>query len=112
MAQGGTASIMDFAGIPISIILGIALGAAFGYLLAWMFEYAHRKNESIRQSLKAIIVLGSAFMLMTIENLLEGVVPVSGLFAVMSMVRSYPDPHQENSIGRPGREIRASVACC
>jgi len=63
MAQGGTASIMDFAGIPISIILGIALGAAFGYLLAWMFEYAHRKNESIRQSLKAIIVLGSAFML-------------------------------------------------
>ena len=85
MAQGGTASIMDFAGIPISIILGIALGAAFGYLLAWMFEYAHRKNESIRQSLKAIIVLGSAFMLMTIENLLEGVVPVSGLLAVMSM---------------------------
>ena len=29
MAQGGSASLADFAGIPVSILLGVALGAAF-----------------------------------------------------------------------------------
>ena len=34
MAQGGQANLMDFADIPISIILGIILGAAAGYMLS------------------------------------------------------------------------------
>ena len=85
IAQGGTANVMDFVNIPVSIILGIGIGALSGYLLAWIFEYAHRKSKSIRQSLKAIILLGTAFLLMTIESWLEGIVSVSGLLAVMSM---------------------------
>ena len=31
MAQGGTANGMDFVNIPVSVLLGIALGAAAGY---------------------------------------------------------------------------------
>ncbi len=85
MAQGSAASVMDFADIPVSIVLGIAIGTTSGCLLAWIFEYAHRENESIRQSLKAIILLGTAFLLMTIESRLEGIVSVSGLLAVISM---------------------------
>ncbi len=40
MAQGGTVgSLSAFAGIPISILLGIAVGAGVGWLLAGFFEY-------------------------------------------------------------------------
>lgn len=85
MAQGSSAKIMDFVNIPVSILLGIAIGALFGFVLAWLFELAHRRGQSIRQSLNVIIVLGSAFLLMSIEGWLEGIVSVSGLLAVMAM---------------------------
>lgn len=85
MAQGGAAKVMDFVNIPVSIILGILLGAVFGFILAAIFEYAHKKEKPIRQSLKVIVILGAAFLLMAIEDRLEGIVSVSGLLAVMSM---------------------------
>ncbi len=85
MAQGGSAKIMDFVNIPISIILWILLGAAFGFVLAFLFELAHKRGNSMRQSIKTIILLGAAFLLMAIETWLEGTVSISGLLAVMSM---------------------------
>ena len=85
MAQGGTAKVMDFVNIPVSIILGILLGAVVGWALAMFFETAYKHNHVIRNSMKVIIVLGTAFLLMAVETLLEGVISVSGLLAVMSM---------------------------
>lgn len=85
MAQGSSASVMDFVNIPVSIILGIAVGALFGFILSWIFEYAHKKEKSIRQSIKVILTLGTAFLLMATEEWLEKIVSVSGLLAVMSM---------------------------
>lgn len=38
MAQGGSAKASDFVQIPISIVFGIVLGAAAGYVLARVFE--------------------------------------------------------------------------
>ena len=37
MAQGNGAQITDFISIPVSIVLGILLGAAVGFMLAWFF---------------------------------------------------------------------------
>lgn len=85
MAQGGTASAMDFVNIPISIVLGVALGAGIGWLLGVFFETAYAHKHLIRNSMKVIIVLGISFLLMAIEVWLEGTVSVSGLLAVMSM---------------------------
>lgn len=85
MAQGSGAQIMDFLNIPVSIILGILLGAIAGFALAWFFETNYSHRHLVRNSMKVIIVLGSAFLLLAIEEMLEDIVAVSGLLAVMSM---------------------------
>ena len=63
MAQGGHANVMDFVNIPVSILLGIALGAAVGFVLSWFFETAYARAHTVRNSMKVIIVLGMAFLL-------------------------------------------------
>ena len=88
MAQGGHANVMDFVNIPVSILLGIALGAAVGFVLSWFFETAYARAHTVRNSMKVIIVLDMvdmAFLLMSIESWLKGIVSVSGLLAVVSM---------------------------
>ena len=85
MAQGGSADIKAFANIPVSIILGIILGAIVGYLLYLFFETAYAKKHYVRNSMKVIIVLGFSFLLIAIEGWLEGKIAVSGLLAVVSM---------------------------
>ena len=85
MAQGGSARVMDFVNIPVSIVLGIALGAVTGYLLSSFFETAYARKHCVRNSMKVIIVLGVSFLLMAIETWLEGIVSLSGLLAVVSM---------------------------
>lgn len=85
MAQGGGVSAMDFAGIPVSILLGIAGGALVGFLLSLFFEARYEKEHYVRNSMKVIIVLGTSFLLVALETWLEGILPFSGLLAVMSM---------------------------
>lgn len=85
MAQGGDANWMDFAGIPVSIVLGIALGAAAGFALSQLFETAYVHKRRVRNSVKVIVVLGISFLLMAMETWLVGVLSLSGLLAVVSM---------------------------
>lgn len=85
IAQGGSAQIMDFINIPVSIISGIALGAAAGFALSHFFETAFAHKNCVRNSMKVIIVLGVSFLLMAAETWLKGIVSVSGLLAVVSM---------------------------
>ena len=85
MAQGGHANLMDFINIPVSIVLGIALGAITGYLLSLFFETAYTHNHCVRNSMKVIVVLGVSFLLLAIETWLKESISVSGLLAVVSM---------------------------
>ena len=85
MAQGGSADMMDFVNIPVSIVLGILLGAVVGYGLYLFCETAYARKHCVRNSMKVIIVLGFSFLLIAIEGWLEGKIAVSGLLAVVSM---------------------------
>ena len=85
MAQGNSVNIVELINIPISIILGIFIGAVVGVFPSAFFEtqYAHR--HYVRNSMRVIIVLGTAFLLIALEEWLKNVIPVSGLLAVMGM---------------------------
>ena len=74
MAQGGNAR-----------LLGVVIGAAFGFGLSLLFERAYTRGHLIRNSVKTIIILGAAFLLIAIEGWLKNRVAVSGLLAVVGM---------------------------
>ena len=85
MAQGGSAKVTDLLNIPISIVLGVLLGAVVGIGLYLLFEKSYQHKHKIRNSTKVIILLGTAFLLMSIETLVKPYVALSGLLAVVAM---------------------------
>ena len=80
LAKGESFSPWRFAEIPISILLGVLLGAALGLALAFFFQKVH-----VRDSVKVLLLLCFSFLLVALEDALEGIVPISGLIAVMSL---------------------------
>ncbi len=56
MAQGGSARMADFLNIPVSIVLGILLGAIAGYCIYLLFEKSYQHHFMIRNSTKVIIL--------------------------------------------------------
>lgn len=80
LAKGESLSPWRFAEIPISILLGVLLGAALGLALAFFFQKVH-----VRDSVKVLLLLSFSFLLVALEDALEGFVPISGLIAVMSL---------------------------
>lgn len=85
MAQGGTVHAADFLNIPISIVLGVIMGALVGMAVYFLFESSYKHNRKIRSSTKVIIMLGTAFLLMSIETVAKPYVAISGLLAVVAM---------------------------
>ena len=67
-AQGGHANVRDFVNIPVSIVLGVILGAVTGYGLYLFFETAYARKHCVRNSMKVIIVLGFSFLLSAVGD--------------------------------------------
>ncbi|MDE6208802.1 MAG: cation:proton antiporter [Lachnospiraceae bacterium] len=80
LASTGKMSISSFIQIPISIVLGIILGSGVGILLVLFFKKNH-----MRDSVKMLIILSISFLLLEVQNRLEGSIPISGLLAIMSI---------------------------
>ncbi len=79
LASGGTGLTAGAVlGVPASILTGIVAGLALGWLLAQWFRRVH-----MRDSVKVVILLSLAFLLVAAEDALEGIFPFSGLLAVM-----------------------------
>lgn len=85
IAQGNSASILDLLNIPISIGSGILLGVIAGFCLYYFFETAYAKENYVRNSMKVVIILGVAFLLMAIEDWAKSRLAISGLLAIISM---------------------------
>lgn len=80
LAQGESISAASFAQVPVSILTGMVAGVGTGMILAVLFARLH-----IRDSGKVVVLLSISFLMVALENALKGVIPFSGLLAVMSM---------------------------
>ena len=66
--------------IPCSVILGVGVGLLFGWIFAKLFKKVH-----IRDSVKVVLLICFSILFISIQNLVEEVVPFSGLLAVIAM---------------------------
>lgn len=80
LEQGGKVSFMKFAGIPISIVLGIFVGYMVAIALTFLFKRVH-----IRDSIKVLILLSISFLFLSLETAIKVYIPFSGLIAIMAM---------------------------
>lgn len=78
MMQGTGASAIRFINIPVSILLGIAIGLGIGVLLAYFFQKIHMRDTS-----KVLIILSISFLLVVLEDYLAIPITFSALIAVM-----------------------------
>ncbi|MFC4696798.1 cation:proton antiporter [Enterococcus aquimarinus] len=78
--DGGTFSAIAFTRIPIAIFSGAFLGLAVGYFLVYVFNQFH-----IRDSVKVLVMLATAFLLMGLETALASSFPFSGMLSVMGV---------------------------
>lgn len=78
MAQGQGVSAIRFINIPVSIILGIAMGLVAGYLASKLFEKMHMRDTS-----KILIILSVSFLLVVAEDSLSTPITFSALIAIM-----------------------------
>lgn len=79
MAAGGSFQPAMLLDIPVSIVLGLAGGAACGWTLGWFYS-----KISLRKEICAIQFYAITFLLVAIENALTDKVPFSSLLAVMT----------------------------
>ena len=78
--DGGTFSAIAFTRIPTAIFSGAFLGLAVGYFLVYVFNQFH-----IRDSVKVLVMLATAFLLMGLETALASSFPFSGMLSVMGV---------------------------
>lgn len=104
LAKGDRVSAMSFINIPVSVVLGIALGIASGWLLAVYFKKVH-----VRDTIKVIIVLSISFILVSAENAMSTPITFSALIAVMFMGIALSRYRNETAVRLSGKFNRLWV---
>ncbi|WP_443660025.1 cation:proton antiporter [Clostridium algidicarnis] len=80
MYQGRGFSVLSLAAVPISIVVGLAIGILSGLLLVFLFKKLH-----IRDTVKILIILSVSFLFISLEAEVKSYIPMSGLLAVMAL---------------------------
>lgn len=78
--KGGSFDVLTLLKIPLSILTGLGIGIAIGFVLVKIFKKLH-----IRDTVKVLIILGISFLLVGFEDHITAFVPFSGLLSVMAL---------------------------
>ncbi len=79
LAEGEAFSFSRFLEVPMAVITGVIIGLSLGYALNYIFH-----KIEIRDSIKVLIVLSTAFLLLYFETFIAEKIAFSGLLAIMS----------------------------
>jgi NhaP-type Na+/H+ or K+/H+ antiporter len=80
VAKGGDFRALTLLSIPVSIVLGVAVGILVGLLLTYVFKAIH-----MRDTVKVLLILGAAILMVGVEPMVSKYVPFSGLLAAMAL---------------------------
>lgn len=80
MYKGGDFNAVSLLKVPVAILMGILLGLIVGYGLVLLFKKRH-----LRDTVKVIVLLCVAFLMIALEEVLKPLIPLSGLLAVMTL---------------------------
>ncbi|MCA9766538.1 MAG: cation:proton antiporter [Carnobacterium sp.] len=80
MFQGNGFNFFSLLSVPVAILFGVLLGILLGYLMVRLFKYFH-----IRDTVKVFVILSICFLMVSLEDSLKGIFPVSGLLGVMAL---------------------------
>ena len=89
LCAGGEVSAVSIVNIPVSILLGAAVGAVCGVLMALLFRKLH-----MRDSVKVILVMSLAFLLVTLEDFLPDFIGFSGLVMTAGIALRQREPER------------------
>lgn len=67
-------------GIPISIILGIGIGAILGFIMIRLFKKYH-----IRDTKKVLLIIGASILLTSLEDIVKSKIQIASLLGVMTI---------------------------
>ncbi len=80
MYKGEDFRLSSLISVPAAVIIGLVIGVVGGAVLTWLFKKLH-----IRDTIKILIILSTAFVFVSAETLIKPYVPMSGLLAVMAL---------------------------
>jgi len=80
MYDGANFDSIQLLNVPLSILVGLLTGVIGGLILVRIFKKIH-----MRDTIKVLIILSTAFLLITLEDFLKGFIPMSGLLGVMAL---------------------------
>ena len=98
LAQNRDISAVSFLKIPVSIVLGILCGVVIGWILGQYMKKIH-----VRDTVKMIVFMSMAFLLVTAEDSFGKILPFSSLIAVMCTGLSYQKIRPESAARISGR---------
>lgn len=80
LATGHDFSPVQLISIPLSMIAGLGAGIAIGFVLVQIFQRVH-----MRDTIKVLLILGLAILVIGLETSISNWVPFSGFLAVMAI---------------------------
>lgn len=93
MFQSGDFSYTGILLIPVTILLGVLIGVLVGAILSLFFSVFR-----VRDTIKVLIILGSALLLIAIQSYVKEYLPFSALLAVMVLGITFLNQSEERAV--------------
>ena len=79
--------------LPIAIVVGVLVGVVVGYLLSKFFAWFR-----VRDTIKVLMILAVAFLMIELESLIGDTIPFSSLLAIMVLGISFLRQSEERAL--------------